>query len=184
MSTFAEHLAKRPPEPPLIVVLKPEHFLATFTERPTVEVAVGLRTLSHDEVLVASSEAAKIARAGGREGEEAVDRYNEELMIWAVGAGTTDPNDARRAYFALGGESARHQLAPEGVRFLWDAIERAHALCSPLTPPASDQELRQLGALLQQPEAIAALHPTQALRVRRWGRVLLEMLLAPASATR
>lgn len=174
MSTFAAQ-RKDKPAPLRIVTLEPS---AWAKGAPKTKVALGLRCLSHRELTTAQGEAWKEARSGGREGEEVTERFNEVLMAWTVAYACTDPNDASKPYFEFAHIEVREKLRPETIRRLWDELEAAQAGSSPLLPPADDDELAELGAMLCGQEPLGNLTPAQALRLRRWARLMLEQLVA------
>jgi len=178
MGTFAEQKTPKGQEkirPIRIVTLEPA---AWVLKPPKGKVALGLRCLSQDETMTAQAEAWKEARANGREGEAVIERFNEALMCWVIGAAATDPNDAGKPFFQFADVEVRERLTPAAIRRLWDELELAQASVSPLLPAATDDELGDLGALLCGEAPLASLDPASALRVRRWARVLLD-LLAP-----
>lgn len=175
MASFAEQKSKiaDKPKPLRIVTLEPS---AWVLRPPKGKVALGLRSLSQSETMTAQAEAWKEALAGGREGEAAEERHNEALLCWVVGFAATDPNDADKPYFEFGDTDVRERLTSAAIRRLWDELELAVAGVSPLIHPATDEELGDLGALLCGESPLAPLDPAQALRVRRWARVLLDLL--------
>jgi hypothetical protein len=175
-----------PPRPARTSLLRASAFQAEWERRPPGEVAVGIRCLSHEETMTCGAEAAKEAVANGRTGEEAVRRYNEALMAWALGYACCDPNNATLPYFDSGDASVRAALTPEAVAFLFGELELAHAAESPTRPEADDADLADLAVLLMTPEDWSHLPGPKARRVRRWLRYVLdeirgEALLAEAA---
>lgn len=172
--TTARSLAKAP-KPEWVVVLPPSAWVATRPNRPTTEVAIGLRLLSHDEATTAQAQASAIAAEVV--GEGSIDRYNDELMLWAVGYAACQPNDASQPYFTLRESDVRLALTADGVRRLWDELVLAQTACSPLLPLADDDDLADLCDRLIDADLMAALPEAKAAHVRRLARALLDVLL-------
>jgi hypothetical protein len=167
MPTFSETLATRR-EPAATVSLPPSAWASSWPKAPREAVALGLRLLSEEETLTCVAESAKEAVAGGRSGQEAVERQNESLLCWVIGYAACDPNDATKPYFAFGDNDVRRALTPEALRRLWDELERATAAASPVTPQATDDDLVDLSILLAVDRPLEGLSPAQEARVRKW----------------
>lgn len=173
MATFAEKKAEQS-KPQDIVLLEPSAFR---TKPPKAKVAIGLRLLSQQEVMTAQAESWKEARQGEREGEAMIERFNEALLCWVVATAACDPNNAAKPYFEFADIEVRERLTTDAIRHLWDRFEMAQAAASPLTPPVSDEELANLGVLLCGDAPLAQLNPAHELRVRRWARVMFDLLV-------
>ncbi len=167
-----------PPRPARVVVLPPSSFRSEWSKRPTGDAAIGIRLLSEQEVITAQAEAFKVAKEGGRSGDAAVIRYQEELFVWAVSLCATNPNDERKPWFLNGVEEVALALTPEAVRHIWDELELAHVAASPTRPPINDNDLPRLRDVLT-PKGFETLPPAKALRVRKWLAFILAELTPP-----
>jgi len=173
-------LTSEAPLPPAATVLLPaKAWSSNYTARPRDEVALGLRCLSEADALTCEAEAAKEATAGGRSAEEAPERFNEALMVWAVASALCDPNDARKAYFEFGDADVRRAFPPETLKHLFHELELAHLASSPVRPEASEEDLLDLADRLTDPEPFARLTPARAARLRRLLRFCLDELSEP-----
>jgi hypothetical protein len=80
-----------------------------------------------------------------------------------------------------GDELVRDALTPEGVKLIWDALERTTIETSPTSALATDEEVAEL--VVKAPRALAEMPPWQAQRVRRLLRFCLEEMSAALGET-
>lgn len=155
---FAE-LQNETAKPPATVVVKPDAFVATWSDRPTTDVAIGLRLIAHDDVSTARAHAAKTANAAHPDVdiEDAanwplwVEAFNDALMLWIVARALCDPNDASQAwrpFQAAPTDMASDYLTPGGLRFLFDRWEKMRIETDPVAREADGDEIAELAGLL------------------------------------
>lgn len=127
------------------VVLAPSAFADDYADKPTTEVAIGLRLLSQAKIQTARAEAARRAVELHRDDLEGqLEAYNDVLMTLAVAYAACDPNNAAQEYFSLAEDTVPIALTPEGIRHVWHAIEKMHIEESPLSVVATDEDIRAL----------------------------------------
>lgn len=132
--------------------LRPDHWSETYERRPRYDLCVGLRTLSVTELEDAKAEASRFAAVVDNV-DDFAERYNNKLMAWAVARAHCDPNDVSRSLPELGmrgDDEIEDRLMPEAVRMLWDALQDLHSE-SRVSPPATDDEVAELAAILTSP---------------------------------
>ncbi len=179
MATRAEIREAEGQIPKKIIALLPEHFLETFTKRPTGEVAAGLRLLSQAEEMRCKGEAEAVvkawSKATGITGDAAVERYNDELVVHVVACALTSCNKVEEPYFKHAAEAARVKLNSVGLRCVFDQLVDYKASVA-LVAPATDEELATLGAMLCEESPLSDLPPAESLAFRRWCRQILDRL--------
>ena len=152
-------------------VVPPTVFASTFKRRPTTEVCAGFRALSEDDIVWAKQEAAKRAwEAHPQLPDEQlrIDAFNDALMRCTIARGTCDPNDCAKPWdmWQGGPDSNVHtMLTKDGTRYLYDEVERATILASPLRGEAMDEDVLTLFDVL--PLALPSMPHVAASRVRR-----------------
>lgn len=158
MSAFAD---AKPRAPARILILPPTSFTDTWAERPTANIAVGLRLLSEQDVENATIEAAKYiaklvvdpdAPSGRSFDQDAQNElYNSRLMTEVVARAVCDPNDAATAHelFPIAEIQVQDLFTSEGIRFAFDALSATTVEKSPVMPQATDAELALLVAHLR-----------------------------------
>jgi hypothetical protein len=177
MAAFSEVKAASAARAPIrVVVLKPDAFVATWENRPTTEVAIGIRCLSEPETLTAVHQARTVAEQNGRTGDAAIERYNEELMLWTVGFAACDPNDATAQWFELDGDAVKMFATPATIRHLFNELELAVVEASPIRRGANDGEISQLSKVLGDPAAFIGVPGPRATRIRQWLLICLQDL--------
>jgi len=176
-SDFLKPGARRPLR---TVLLEPGSFASSWNGRPEGAIAIGLRAISESDETTAAGEAEKFVRELVRptDAGEAVIAYNDALMRWLVSAAMCDPNDAEKRHpdFPLAETTLHNQLTSNALRFLYEETERLRVETSPLHPPATDEEIGELIAVLSVGEAMSALPGPDAAVVRRFLLFALEEL--------
>lgn len=178
-------------KPPAMVQVQPVVWAPTWKDAPEEPVMVGLRPLSEADLVFCNGEAVKLAiqfypLATDAAAVEARDRaYNEALMRLAVSRGTCDPNDVTQPWEFWGkyggDEVVRDALTTNGLKMLWDALERVTIETSAVEPEATDQDIIEL--LTKAPKALAAMPTWQAARTRRLLHFLLNQCLEALGET-
>lgn len=158
------------------VPLDPSAFADDCMRRPAVALPVGLRRLSEADLNTARACAAKLAWELHPEPLDVDAReecYTATLMRWAVARGTCRPDDVSFGFFKRDEDDVRADLSPQGVKFLYEQVERFHIEMSPLNPLLGRPGIVQLaGLLLSLPgttdeELFATMPAPKAARLRR-----------------
>lgn len=155
MSTFADTGAQRDRKPQKIVVLAPSSFAFDYPQRPSDEVALGLRTISERDVQIAKAEASKaMIRTYGepdgslRDPEKAFEYWNDAFTTYALARATCDANDIEKPYFPRAEDTIGKALTSEALQKLW----AEYSLMSRTTGDRAkigDDEAEQLGKALE-----------------------------------
>lgn len=143
--TLRTRAAERPPAGTML--LSPDAYASDFARRPLDAVSVGIRLLSEADVQAARAAAVKTALDYFDDDAHADDRfdaYNDALMREVVARAACDPNDARQPFFPGDEEEVREALTSDGVRAIWDEVDRLTIERSPLTPGATEDDVRDL----------------------------------------
>jgi hypothetical protein len=160
---------KQARKPALVVTMPPEAFADTWQDKPIAPVEIGIRILAERDLQQARSNAARSAWAAHPEDGEAEQRaeaYLDGLMAIAVARAACMPDDVAKPYFgAMAEDTAPLALTSEGVRTLFQAVERVVIGLSPIAPEASDEDIAELARIA--PEALAKMSRGRARRIRR-----------------
>lgn len=167
-------------KPPRTIAVEPSAFVDAWPDKPKTAIAVGLRLLSDQDIQTARAMAARYAQTLFL-GEDVdctdpmsrVEAFNDGLMRWAIACGVTDPNNASIPFFAGGDDVVRLALTTQGIRFLWDHLERVALELSPLVQEATDLQLGELVVLLPR---LDRMKPEGARRARKLLAFVLEEL--------
>ena len=166
---------------PETLVLSSNHFSPKWRSRPTDNVAVGIRPLSSADDDYCRSEAARIAwrtlpgRPDDEHHEQRIDVFNDAVMRIAIARAVCDPNDATRPAEIWQGvpeETVGIALTREGVKAIYDAIERVTIALSPVRREATDEEIELLAAIVH--DRLSRMPEARAARVRRLAGFLLD----------
>lgn len=163
--------------PPKVITVPPSAFASEWRDRPTEPVEIGLRTLADGETETARAEAAKRAlRIHPEDRDLAVDCFNDALLRWLIARATCSPDDVREPYFRAAEDTVRFALSTEGVKLLSHELEVFTLETSPMYPPAKDDELLDLAALLEDEAPFAGMSPAEERGTRRLVGVVLERI--------
>jgi hypothetical protein len=136
-----------------LMSVSPDSFAFTWKTRPKDPVFVGLRPLAKTDLDFCRSEALrKAVNAHPHQNDQTnrMDSFNDWLMALAVVRGTCDPNDARKGWemwFGAGEDNVSSMLTREGVKALYDAVERVTIQCSPVRAQITDEEFDELSTI-------------------------------------
>lgn len=148
------------------VLLPISAFAETWARRPHSPARVGLRSVSELDIERAQSEAANAAwTSHPRPEDEAlrVEVFNDHLVTEVLARACVQHDDVSAPFFApIPSALIREALTAGGIRRLWDEYCRMAIEDSPLSPEASDADVRALAAV-----DMASLPEGVALRVRR-----------------
>lgn len=167
-----------------------EYWSFKWAARPLEEVCCGVRPLSGaDDDYVRAAAASTAWKAfpgefGDKDHVLRVDVFNDALMRVAITRATCDANDVRRPWDIWGGapdDVIKVALTRDGVKALYDAIERVSLSLSPVAPRATDEEIDSLFLCLK--SRLEIMPKARADRARRLLRFLLDECAAydPAS---
>jgi hypothetical protein len=163
-------------KPPVVEIVRPEVFVATWEDRPRAEVAIGLRHVAFEDIRTARAQAgekASQAHPKATPGDALrfplwLEAFNDELMLWIVARAMCDANDVRKVWepFASAPEDmAKEYMTPGGVRFLYDRWDRMRTATDPVARELEDEEIETLPAKLAR---LGELTRASRLRVRRF----------------
>lgn len=183
MSTFGEIERGRPPGK---VVVPPEAWSNTWTDRPEEDVCIGLRFIADVDLEDARIEAYRRAKELFPEFESSEDvrelfvaSFQDSLMRFVVGRGACDPNDVHKHWTlwnAAPEDMARETLTDKGAQLIFDAWERMRIENDIGVTVASDEDLALLPKLLERMPLVREKSRTAELRLRRLLRYVLEEL--------
>lgn len=166
---------------PETLVLSSRHFSAKWKSRPNEDVCVGVRPLSGADDDYCRAQAARRAwetfpgKLDDANHTQRTDVFNDALMRIAISRATCDPNDAERASEIWNGvpeEAVNVALSREGVKAIYDAIERITIALSPVRREATDEEIELLLAIVH--DRLSRMPDARAARVRRLAGFLLD----------
>jgi hypothetical protein len=162
-------LVREAQKPPRVIVFPPTIFKSAWAERPTSDVAIGIRLPSDYEVTLARANAADLAIRlhGEKDYEGRVAAMADGVMREFCALAMCDPNDVSQSYFDLPEDECRQKLTPEGAKCIFDEIERLQIETSPVHREADDDEMATLGEVLCEEVPLATLSAVQASRARR-----------------
>lgn len=124
-----------PRKAPAIVPVDPSHFADTCDRRPDATVLLGLRRINEKTVEIARANASEEAWeqiANVLDYAKREDAYLDATMCWMVSAALCLVEDARTAYLRGGVDELRTTFTPEGIRFLYQHLEKLHLERSPV----------------------------------------------------
>lgn len=108
-----------------MVILAPTAFAHDWPQRPTGEVAIGLRAISERDTQVAKAEASKwMIRTYGepdgslRDPEKAFEGWNDKVAAYAMARATCDCNDSAKPYFRYAEDMISLALESSAIRYL------------------------------------------------------------------
>lgn len=170
--------------PPRVVKLPVSAWRSAYEGRPEVDIRVGLRLPSQDETEGIEREALRTMRdnlsADTDEGF-ALRSYQEAKLVNLVAVCLCDTDDVSACHplFETPNATLPLVLTKEGLRYLFDQIERLQVDSSPIFPEASDTDVAAMLELLQDGalERIRESNPIDHARCRRYLALCLEMLI-------
>jgi hypothetical protein len=179
MSTFGQASSTGTDEErwlaPRVIEVPPEAFASDWLDRPSEPVKIGLRLVPDHDKQVARAEAAKYAaQMHPGDTENAIDCFNDALLRWLIARATCQPHDVREPWFQMAEDTVRYALSTEGVKTLAHEIEVFELETSPLTKPATDDEVADLAALLERGPPWAQMSHAEQRGTRRLLAVVLE----------
>lgn len=172
-----------PLKPSGVLVMRPADWSPTIENRPTGDVAIGLRPLSPGDAIEARQLAAEKAWEDypkEPDNDLRVEAFNDAVMRFVIARGTCDPNDAKKRsdlWMGIEDEMVFAALTRQGARRVFDAIEAAEIATRVDQREATDEDIRALPELF----AAAVLPPLVAARCRRLLGHVLETLKGEAS---
>jgi hypothetical protein len=169
MANFGE-VAKGQKAPLATMVLPPSAFSPAWPDAPTEPVCVGLTLLSDGDAERALPAAMAEAWQVFPRVEDQPLRYaaaEDILLRYIVARGTTDPNDVSEPpelWSEAPEDIVKHALTIEGVRAIFDALERLRLSTSPAMLEATDE---QIALLPNMTKGLNVIPTWRAVRVRR-----------------
>jgi hypothetical protein len=166
--------------PQAVLTLPPAAFNPRWRSAPSAPVRIGVTLISPTDTERAKSHGAREAlRMFPGDGHEQarISAFQDMLVCWLVARGTCDPDDASQP-FDLWREAPEDivpdALSNEGVKAVWDAIDKVAAETSPVQDEIDDAGIDELVTIAT--EALALMSPVRARRLRRLlGGCLTEM---------
>lgn len=140
---------------PLRVAILPITAWATDYEGRAIQpVEIGLKILSESDIQSARSEAVRAAwncipgEPGDTKTEERIEAFNDALIRFAVARGTCKPTDATLPYWDMAEDVVSLALTTDGIKFLWEELQKLKIERSPLSAEIDDDEASSLAAWL------------------------------------
>lgn len=176
--TAAKQAAAR--KPSAFVLIPPTAFCDTWGSKPTADVAVGLLLLSEaqfESAKVTASEVVDKAYAARKDGyaeqtgAESIDftmaahAWQEAFFANVAALATCDVNDIGKPYFPSAEDTITRALRPEGIRLVWDALDRHNVASSPNTPSLADEQIAGLVERLPRLSALPGMHERRLRRL-------------------
>lgn len=162
--------ASAPKAPTRTIRIPPSGFAASYAERPSEPLPVGLCLVSEQVVSRAQAVALREAWAECPEPSEELlraDVYATSIMVGILCRAVTLAHDCTRLFFAEMPEvQLRAAFTVETIRRLWEAYGRMASEESPLSREADDAALGRLGEALAA-GVVGKLHEAHQRRVRR-----------------
>jgi hypothetical protein len=164
--------------------IKPEHFAATWGNRPIDGILLGLRVPSESDVQGARTEAEKRAREIDSDSdqkigdEERVNIFNESLMCSAVASAICDPADvtAPHPFFDMPDDMVPVALTPRTIKYIFDSVEILHIEQSPIFSEIDETDEAKLVDVLCRDEPYASATGNDAAKARRLLKCALDLL--------
>lgn len=181
MTTFSA--LRESQDVPHVIRLEPNGWNDTYVDRPVEAVAIGIHSLSVDDITKARNEAAKwvVDNCDGLDTAEKIANIKIRMQCWAIASAACDPNNINRPYFRGGDDEVARVLRPEGMRIIYDAIEHLHITESVISPSADDEDVANLVAILSDPTTLNRLSELVQRRIRRVLRHALDALVPAQS---
>ncbi len=180
---FSTVVARDERKPARVVTLPASCWARTWADRPLDDVQVGLRIPAEAELVQARAEGAQRCwrdHRDERDEQGRIERYNSFLIARVVARGTTEPDDASAAYFGeFADDKVTEALTPDGIAFLYDAIDRLHIEESPIGREATHAEVIALADALRSGAAWKGADGAIIARARRMLNHVRELLNLP-----
>lgn len=173
--------------PPSVIVVPPEAFASTWSDRPDEDVTIGLRFVPDAQLEDARVEAYRRAErlfpkheANAEANQLFIATFQDTLLRWIIARGTCDPNNVHKPWYAWSAAPedivVEQALTDQGAQLIFDAWERMRLAANIGLAVATDADLALLPELLTRLPAMAEVSRTRALRLRRLLRFVLEEL--------
>jgi hypothetical protein len=182
MSTYEDATADYSEEtvlPPRVVKLPLSAWCSTYAGKPECDVRIGIRLPGQEDAEIIEAEALKAMQEATRGGEAAAFRaYNEAKLLNLVALCICSPTDVSAPHELFETPNAILQIAltPQGIRRLFDEIERLQVETSPIFREASDIEVSELAESLVDGALSRCTDPTKASQIRRFLGFCIEIL--------
>ena len=165
-------------------LIEPQHFAATWTNKPIEGILLGIRVPSEKEVQGARVEAIKAARNAQVEDDDPdadmirIQTFNDTLLCLAVASAICDPKDvsAPHPFFDMPDDLVPLALTPKTIQHIWDLCESLHVEQSPIFPEITEEEEVLLIAKLTEDDPYKGIDPVQAKKARRFLKFALDIL--------
>jgi hypothetical protein len=174
VGTFARHQAEAVRPAPATYVLRSCDWASSYEDRPLVDMKIGLRMLSDEELDSCRDAADKAAEAKlGAGGDAFLKAHKKSLISTAVARALCMPEDSAKFHeaFPCPDDQLPFALREETIVSLFDIVERTQLENSPVYVPATDDEIADLMAMLGEGE-LETLDVTDELKATRIRRLL------------
>lgn len=169
---------------PKTFLIEPQHFAATWDNKPVEGILLGIRVPSEKDIQGARTEAIKAARQAQVEDDDPdadeirIHAFNDALLSLAVSSAICDPNDvsAVHPFFDMPDELVPLALTPKTIQHIWDLTELLHVEQSPVFAEITPSEEIRLIQMLSEDEPYKGIDPVQAKKARRFLRFALDTL--------
>lgn len=165
--------------PPRVFALPLSAWKSTYSGRPECDIQMGIRLPGQDDVDTVETEALKALQFATKDGDEsAIRAYNESKLLNLVAVCICDPNDVSKPHdlFETPNATLEVALTPQGLRRIFDEIERLQIETSPIFREASDDELRSFSTMLTEGALQKTDDTLNQKRIRRYVAYCIELL--------
>lgn len=190
MSTYqdaVDSFSDEPVPPPKVIQLPLSAWASGYSAKPECEVSFGIRLPGQDDVEAIEAEAMRAARsAQSATGDvDALRAYNEEKLVSLVARCICSSTDVTQPHelFETPDALLRIALTPQGLRRLFDEIERLQIESSPIFVEATDSEVVELFERIQDGELARCQDVAISGRIRRYLAFCLESLSENVQST-
>jgi hypothetical protein len=165
-------------------LIEPQHFAATWENKPVEGILLGIRVPSEKDVQGARTEAIKIARAAQVEDDDPdvdtirLHAFNDAIMALAVSSAICDPRDvtANHPFFDMPDELVPLALTPKTIQHIWDLTESLHVEQSPVFAEITPEEEVRLIQALSEDDPYDGIDRVAAMKARRFLKLALDIL--------
>lgn len=182
MSSFedvADGLDEGTTPPPRVITLPLAAWKSTYSGRPECDIQMGIRLPGQDDAETVETEALRALQSASRDGDSAAIRaYNESKLLNLVALCICDPFDVSKAHDLFETPNAILEIAltPQGIRRIFDEIERLQIETSPIFREATNEDVQSFAVMLHEGALQSLGDAVNQARIRRYIAYCLELM--------